>query len=70
MGLRRFIRAAFVIPVVLVIAEADGSASSASSSSASRERVPAPSTTLVPAVIVLAAIGATVARMNRRGGPR
>jgi hypothetical protein len=66
MGIRRFITAAFVIPFALAIGEANSSASS----SASRERVPAPSTTLVPAVIVLAAIGATVARMNRRGGPR
>lgn len=41
-----------------------------SSCSASRERLPSPSSTLVPAIVVFAAIGATVARMNRRGGPR
>jgi hypothetical protein len=40
------------------------------SCSAARERVPSPAPTVVPAIIVLAAIGATVARMNRRGGPR
>jgi hypothetical protein len=47
-------------------AEAEDSATC----SASRERLPSPSSPLVPTIVVLAAIGATVARMNRRGGPR
>lgn len=47
-------------------AQAEGSASC----SASRERRAPELPPIVPGVIVLAAIGATVARMNRRGGPR
>jgi hypothetical protein len=74
MSLRRFTFAALAVPLALLVpcaahAEAQDSASSASCS-ASRDRVPSPNTTLIPAIIVFAAIGATVARMNRRGGPR
>lgn len=82
MSLRRFTFAALAIPLTLLVpraAHADMEASidmtavegsATCSASRARERAPGPSSTLVPAIIVFAAIGATVARMNRRGGPR
>jgi hypothetical protein len=69
MSLRSFTSAAVAVPFALLVAGA-AHAGGASSSNRSADRGPAPSSTLVPAVIVFAAIGATVARMNRRGGPR
>jgi hypothetical protein len=75
MTLRRFTLGLIALPLTLLVAPA-AHASAADSDvgsatcSASRERMPSPSSTIVPAVIVFAAIGATVARMNRRGGPR
>lgn len=81
MSLRRFTFAALVVPFALLVPRAAHAGIEASSNidvragaewtcSASRERVPGPSSTFVPAIIVCAAIGATVSRMNRRGGPR
>ena len=64
MSLRRFTFAALIVPLTLLVAPA------AHAAGTTKDRVPSPSSTLVPAVVVFAAIGATVARMNRRGGPR
>lgn len=69
MSLRSFTSAAFAVPFALLVAGA-AHAGGASAANRSADRGPSPSSTLVPAVVVFAAIGATVARMNRRGGPR
>ena len=69
MSLRRFTFAALALPLAMLVPCAAYAGTGArNANSVTREH--APSTTLVPAVIVCAAIGATVARMNRRGGPR
>lgn len=63
MNLRRFALAALAVPFTLLV-------SPAAHAGSTKDHVPSPSSTLVPAVVVFAAIGATVVRMNRRGGPR
>jgi hypothetical protein len=68
MTLRRIVFT--VLTVLAAVSFAVLVPSAAHAGSAARQSVPSPTTTLIPAVIVLAAIAATVSRMNRRGGPR